>query len=58
MDIENRLVVVWGRQGAGVGNTSEQSQKVQISSYKMSKSWDVRYSIVTIVNNPVLNILK
>ena len=31
-------------------------QKVQTSSYKINKSWDVMYSVVTIVNNTVLHI--
>ena len=34
----------------------EGSQKVQTSSYKVNKSWDVIYSMVTIVNNTVLYI--
>ena len=38
------------RQGAGLG---ERSQKVQISSYKINKPWDVMYSVVILVNNTV-----
>ena len=30
-------------------------QRVETSNYKMSKSWDVKHSLVTIVNNTVLH---
>ena len=32
MDIENRLVIAWGRMGDG-------DQKVQIAIYKINESW-------------------
>ena len=44
--------------GLGVGKMGEGSQKVQTSSYKVNKSWDVIYSMVTIVNNTVLYIWR
>ena len=37
-DTENRLVVARGREQS-VGKMGERSQKVQISSYKINKSW-------------------
>ena len=40
-----------------MGETGEGDQKIQILSYKISKSWgcDVIYSVVTTVNNTVLH---
>ena len=52
MDMENRLVVARGR-GWRVGKVGEGCQKVQTSRYKINKSWDVMYSMVTIVNTAV-----
>ena len=37
----------WGER---VGKMGKGGQKVQTSSYKRNKSWDVMYSMVTIVN--------
>ena len=34
----------------------EGGQKVQTSSYKMNISWDVKFSMVTIVNNTAVYI--
>lgn len=34
----------------------EGGQKIRISSYKIKKSWNVTYSMVTIVSNTVLHI--
>ena len=54
---ENRLIVA----RAGLGGTRAKQvrgSKIQISSYKMSKSMDVMYSMVSKVNNTVLNICK
>lgn len=52
---ENRWVVArsWGWR---MGKMGKRSQKIQMSNYKIKKSWDVRYSRVTIVNNTVLYI--
>ena len=54
MDTENRWVVARGR-GWEVGEMGEGGQKVQTSSYKINKSWDVTYSMATIGNNTVAN---
>ena len=40
------------------GNMGEEDQKVQIFRYKISKSLDVIYNIICIVNNSVLCICK
>ena len=53
--IENRLVVVRGGVWE-VGEMSEGSQKVQISSHKIKKLWG--NIIVTIVSNTVLYFWK
>ena len=37
--------------GCKVGETDEGGQEVQNFSYKISKSWDIMYTMVTIVNN-------
>ena len=55
IDSENRLVVARIR-GRGYGWNRWRSQKLKMSCYKINKSWDVRYSMVTIVNNTVLHI--
>ena len=39
-----------------MGEMGEGGQKEQTSSDKINKSWDVIYSMMTIVNNPVLHI--
>lgn len=36
----------------------ERDQKVQISGYKMDKSWDVTYSMATIINITWLHIFE
>ena len=38
------------------GKMGEGSQKVQISSDKISKSWNGMYSMMIVVNNPVSHI--
>ena len=38
----------------GVGKTGDVGQRVQTSSYKMNKSGDLMYNMVTIVNNTAL----
>ena len=38
----------------GVIERGEGGSKVQTSSYKINKSWDVMYSLVTVVNNTAL----
>ena len=40
------------------GEVGESGQKVQTSSYKKNKFWDVMYSMVITVNNTVLYIWK
>ena len=40
----------------GVGKIGQGGHKVQASSYKINKSGDVMYGMVTIVNNAVLYI--
>ena len=57
LDIEKRLMVARGREWA-LGEMGERGQKVQTWSYKISKSWGVRNSMVTIVNNTALHIWK
>lgn len=49
-----------GCQGLGAGEMGESGQKVQTSTYKMSKliSGDVQYSRVTTMNNAVLYIWR
>ena len=39
-----------------VDEMSEGDQNIQISSYKMAKSWEIMYSMVTIINNTILHI--
>ena len=39
-----------------VGEMGEGGQKVQNSSFEIDKSWDVMYSMVTIVSNTVLRV--
>ena len=41
-------------EGWGVGEMGEGGQKVQTSSYRINKSWNVMCSVVTVVNNTVL----
>lgn len=41
--------------GREMGKMGEESQK-QISSCKTSKSWDIKYNMVSIINNPVLHV--
>lgn len=38
----------------GGGEMGEVGQKIKTSDYKINKSWDVIYNIVTVVNNTVL----
>ena len=38
----------------GSGEMGEGGQKVQTSIYKMSRSWGIVHSIVTVVNNTLL----
>ena len=45
---------LWLLPPAGEGKLGEGSQKVQTSSYKISKSREVVYSMVTIANNAIL----
>ena len=45
-------------QGGGGGRNGWRDQKVQTSSYKMSKSWGCKYSVVIVANSTVLHILK
>ena len=45
---------MWLLPQAGEGKLGEGGQKVQTSSYKISKSWDVIYSMVTTANNAIL----
>ena len=45
---------MWLLPQAGEGKLGEGSQKVQTSSYKISKSREVVYSMVTIANNAIL----
>ena len=40
--------------GDEVSEMGEGGQEVQTSSYKINKSWDIRYSIMTIINNPMV----
>lgn len=40
IDTENRLMVARDEGGWRVGKKSERDQEVQISSYKISKSWE------------------
>ena len=42
-------------QGYGMGKMGERDQQVQISSYKINHD-DIMYSMMTIVDNAVLNI--
>lgn len=44
--------------GLWVGKMGESSQKLKTFNCKINKSWDVVYSMVTIVNNMVLHIWK
>ena len=53
IDTENRLVVITGGQGTGMGEMGEGGQKVQTSSYTINESWELMYSIMTIVNDIV-----
>ena len=46
------------RDGGGVGKIGEGGQKVQMSSYKLNKSWGIMYSTATVVNNTVSHIWK
>ena len=55
MDTENRLVVARGR-GWRVGKMDEAGEKVQTSNCKINKFWDIRYGIMTKVNNTVSHI--
>ena len=41
--------------GWGMSKMGEESQK-QISSCKTSKSWGIKYNMVSIINNPVLHV--
>ena len=45
-------------EGWGVGEMGEGGQKVQTSSYRINKSWNVMCSVVTVVNNTVLYVWK
>lgn len=54
IDIENRLAVASGR-GCGMDETVQGGQKVQTYSYKIRKSWDVLYSMMTTLNNTLLH---
>ena len=49
IETENWLLPEAG--GEGIGKMDEGVQKVQVSSYKTHKFWDVMYSIVTIAIN-------
>ena len=49
---------MWLLPQAGEGKLGEGGQKVQTSSYKISKSWDVIYSMLTTANNALLYALK
>ena len=42
--------------GQGVDKMGEGDQKVYTFGYKITKSWDVRHNIVTMLNNTVLHI--
>ena len=57
IDTENWLIVARGRVWR-VDEMSEGDQNIQISSYKMAKSWEIMYSMVTIINNTILHIWK
>ena len=45
---------MWLLPQAGEGKLGEGGQKVQTSSYKICKSWDTIYSMVTTANNAIL----
>lgn len=47
------LPLMAGGGGGGTGKMVKGGQKVQTSSYKRNTSWDIMYSIVTIVNTTV-----
>lgn len=57
IDTENKLLVARGEEEQGVGEMGERYRNAQISGFKVNKSWDVMYSVVTLLNNTVL-ILK
>ena len=40
--------------GVGEGELEEGSQKAQTSSYKINRSWDITYSMATMINHTVL----
>ena len=48
-----RLVVA-SSQDWGVGEKGEGGQKIQTSSYKINKTWDVMYTMVNILSNTSL----
>lgn len=48
---------VWGLPEVGIGGWAKWT-KVQTSRYKINKSWDEMYSMMTIVNNMILYISK
>ena len=43
--------------GWGMSKMGEESQK-RISSCQTSQSWDIKYNMVSIINNPVLHVWK
>lgn len=48
------MLVARGEACLVVGQMGEVGQEVQRSKYKTNQSWDVRYSMVTIVSNIVM----
>lgn len=41
-----------------MGDTGEGGQEVHSSSYKISKSWEVMYTMMTVANNTILSFGK
>ena len=41
-------------EGWGMGKMAKDGKKIQTSRYKINKSWDIMYSMVSKVNNIVL----
>ena len=46
------------RGGIGLHKMGEGDPKIQTSSYKINKSWDIIYSVVTTVNNTGLHVWR